>query len=517
MLIGDIPGRNARLYAESTALIDGDSVFTFAQMDQRVNRLANALLGLGLLPGDKLAVLQENHFRYIELYFAAAKAGLPLVPLNYRLKLQELAYVVRDSEARVLFFGEKYRQLVEELRPETPRIEFAVAMDRAAAGGNDYETMILDAPALNPQTQVHEDDVAVLGYTGGTTGLPKGVMTTHRNIITSCYNTALERRLRPGLTFLNVPPLFHAADTNSMFAFSFIGGTNVLVRNFEPETVLRQIQRHRITHLLLVPAMILRLLEHPNFSSYDLGSLQVIYYGTAPMPLVPLRRALAAFKCGFSQTYGTTETFVPITILQPEDHVPDGTPEQVLRLGSAGRPVIGVQVKTIDASGRELGPNELGEIVVRGNNVMKGYWNQRELTREVLKDGWYFTGDIGRIDELGYLFIADRKKDMIISGGENIYPIEIENVLFQHPAVADVAVIGVPDDKWGEAVKALVVLRQGVEASESELIEFCNSRLASFKKPRSVTFESALPRSAAGKLLKRELRQKYWRSSVRLI
>lgn len=517
MLLGTIPERNAKLYPDHLALLDGEAAFSFAQMDQRVNRLANAICARGYDHGDRIAVLHENCFQYIELYFAAAKAGLPLVPLNYRLSQQELAYILQDSGARALFFGGKFRPLVEGLRRDAPQLTSYVCMDQNLDDALHYEDLLAAAPSRKPEVRVDESDIAVLGYTGGTTGLPKGVMTTHRNIISSCYNTALERKLRPGLAFLNVPPLFHAADTNSMFTFSFMGGSNVLVRSFDPDLILRQIQQHRITHLLLVPAMILRMLDHPNFGQYDLGSLQVIYYGTAPMPVEPLRKAMAAFKCGFSQTYGTTETFVPITILQPEDHLPNGNQEQVRRLASAGRAVIGVQVKVVDATGAEAAPNQVGEIAVKGDNVMKGYWNKPALTAEVLRDGWYFTGDMGRMDELGYLFVVDRKKDMIISGGENIYPTEIENILFRHPAVADAAVIGVPDENWGEAVKALVVLKQGATASEPELIEFCKSMLASFKKPRSVSFVSELPRSAAGKLLKRELRERYWKGRERII
>ena len=347
------------------------------------------------------------------------------------------------------------------------------------------------------QIDIDEDDVAVLGYTGGTTGKPKGVMTTHRNIITSCYNTVLERGISPNDIFLDVPPVFHAGGANSMFAFAFLGATNVFLNTSSIDLILKAVEEHRITNFVLVPTVIMSLLENPNIGRYDLESLKEIYYGTAPISVEPLRRLMKLMNCKLSQTYGMTETFVPISILKAEDHVCMGE-AAVQRLSSAGRPVMGVKVKIVDDRGNEVETGRVGEVTVQGKNVMKGYWKQPELTLDVLKDGWLFTGDVGYMDELGYLFIVDRKKDMIISGGENIYSKEVEDVLSSHPDVANAVVIGVPDEKWGEAVKALVVKKKGAELTEKELIDFCKESLAGYKKPKSVEFMQDFPKSCCG-------------------
>jgi len=517
VLLGDIPKRNAAFYPTKVAVVEGTVKLDFRELNRRINRLANAISGLPCRRGDRVAVLAHNCFQYVELYFACAKAGTPIVPLNYRLSGRELTYILNHSEARALFFGQKYLPVIEEIKRDLEYVAHLVCIDAAPAGIPHYESLLKMASDAEPEVPLSEEDVAILGYTGGTTGLPKGVMTTHRNVISSCYNCAVEMRLHPETVYLNAPPLFHAGDAMGMFAFSFVGGTNVVVDSFDPERVLRVIEEQRVTHPLLVPAMILALLRYPDVKKFDLSSLQTIIYGTAPMPFEPLLQALRVFGCGFAQIYGATETFVPISILKPEDHLVDGPEHLMKRMLSAGRSMIGVEVRIVGDDGKELPPGQIGEIAVRGANVMKGYWKQPELTEEVLKDGWYHTGDMGRMDELQYIYIVDRKKDMIISGGENIYPKEVEDVLFMHPAVADAAVIGVPDEQWGEAVKALVIKKPGMEVTEEELIDHCKRHLASYKKPKSVEFVSELPRSTAGKVLKNVLREKYWQGRERKV
>ncbi len=517
MLLGDIPSKNALFYPEKTAVIEGRARYTFAQFDERVNRLSNAISSMGLVEGDRMAVLNHNCFQYIELYFAAAKSGTPLVPLNFRFSPEELAYVMNDSGARAIFFGKDYASSAEALRKDVPAIEQFICINAQLSGAENYEEMILRSDAAEPARRLDENDVVILGYTGGTTGKPKGVMTTHRNVITSCYNTVLERELSCRDVFLNALPVFHAGGANSMFAFAFLGATNVFMSASGIDTILQTVEAHRVTDFVLVPTQIMSLLENPNVGKYDLSSIKAIYYGTAPISVELLKRLMRLMKCKFSQTYGMTETFVPISILKPEDHILEGDPEEVRRLGSAGRAVMGVKVKIVDNGGREVETGQVGEIVVKGSNVMKGYWNLPELTREVLKDGWLHTGDMGKIDKLGYIFVVDRKKDMIISGGENIYAKEVEDVLSSHPEVSHAVVIGVPDEKWGEAVKGLIIRKKGSQVSEEELIDFCKSRLASYKKPRSIDFMEEFPKSTAGKVLKRELERKYWKGRERNI
>lgn len=510
MLIGDIAKRNAKLYPQKTAVIEGSVQYNFYEFNNRVNRLSNAIIGLGLQKGEKVAVLNHNCFQYIEIYFALAKAGTPSVPLNFRLNKDELAYVINHSESGALLFGSKYLPIVEEIKSELSNVKHFICIDTQVTGFINYDTIMEDASDIEPDVEIAEEDIVILGYTGGTTGLPKGVMTSHRNLITSCYNTAIEMAIAPDSRYLNAPPLFHAGDAMGMFGFSFVGGTNVVMSAFSPEEAFIHIDRFRITHPLFVPAMIIYMLQYPDINKFDLSSLQTVLYGTAPMPLAPLKQAMATFKCGFLQVYGATETFVPISMLKPEDHIIDEDATITRRMESAGREVIGVEVKVVDDNENEVSPNEVGEIIVKGNNVMSGYWQQPDLTQKVLRNGWYYTGDMGKVDPDGYIYIVDRKKDMIITGGENVYPKEVENVLGAHPAVQEVAVIGVPHEIWGEAVKAFIIIKQGKNVDQDALKKLCKDKLAGYKQPQSFEFVEDLPRSSAGKILKREIREKYW-------
>jgi len=505
VLIGDLPRRNRKLYPNRVAVIEGQVQLTFTEFDQRINRLANALLSFGLKRGDRVAVLYGNGFRYLELYFATAKVGLTIVPLNYRLVLPELTGIIEESQPSLLFFGKDYLETVRVLQQQFPQLQ-VVCIDEEIPGTKNYESLIAGFADEDPMIPIHEDDLAVLGYTGGTTGRPKGVMTTHRNVITNCFQTALAMGFTSDDRFLSVAPLFHAGGATGFLRLSLVGGSNVILNSSDPDVILQHIQDFNVTHTMLVPSLLHRILEKADLSRYDLSSLKCIMYGTAPMPLETLKKAMDTFKCGFAQIYGSTETFTTMAVLTSKDHALFKE-SQSKRLSSAGQPVCGLEVKIVDNNGQELPRGEIGEIVVRGHNVMKGYWKQPEVTSEVLRDGWYFTGDVGWLDDEFYLYVVDRKKDMIISGGENIYSKEVEDALLKHPAVSECAVIGVPDEEWGESVKAYVILKPGMFVPEQELIEHCKQHLASYKKPRFIEYVEDLPRSASGKVLKNKLRE----------
>ncbi len=509
MLISDIPRRNARLYSTCVAVIDGDRQLTWAEVDRRATRLANALITFGIEKGDHVAVLDHNTFRYVELYFACARAGAAVVPLNYRGTVDELQYMIDNADTRVLFFGADYLHVVEQLRERLPRLGAAVCEDAKVEGFDTYERLLEEGSDVSPDVEVDEDDVAVLGYTGGTTGLPKGVMTTHRNVVASCFGLTIDCRLSHEDRYLAVPPLFHAGGAMGMFAESFAGATIVILRKFSPENVLHAIEAHHITHVLLVPVMILAIVHSPVADAFDLSSLRGILYGTAPIRLDLLREAIRFFPCPLLQVYGATETFVPMANLLYEDHVLDGTPAVVRRLASCGREAYGVHLRVIDDDGRDVPLGEVGEIVARGDNVMVGYWRLPELTAATLRGRWYHTGDLGRMDEDGYLYVVDRGKVMFVSVGENGHPNEIEQVLDHHPGVAEVA-IGVPDEYWGETATALVVTRPGSELTVDELMDDCRIHLAGYKRPRSIVLVESLPHSSTGKVLKEELRRAYW-------
>ncbi len=517
MFISDATRKNSRLYPDKIAVMDGDVKITFSEFNLRVNRLANAILNLGLSRGDRVAVLSENAYQYMELYFACAKGGVSLVPLNYRSTSKELAYVINDSGAKLFFFGTKFLTVVKDIQEQCSSITSLICINQQLSNSLLYEDLIKTSSSAEPNVNIEEDDTVVLGYTGGTTGRPKGVMTTHKNLISSCFNMVIGMEIKSSNIYLNVAPMFHSGGAMAMLAFFFMGATNIIQSAFNPEAVVKTIGQERATHAVLLTPMILAILRYPQLSDFNIESMECIIYGSAPMPTEPLRRAIQIFQCNFIQVYGATETFVPLTILSAEDHVSQGSTEQIRRMSSAGREVIGVEVKVVDDDDHEVPVGGMGEIIARGNNVMKGYWQLPELTNEALRNGWYHTGDIGRMDDHRYLYIVDRKKDMIISGGENVYPQEIEDVLYQHPGVAEAAVIGVPDEFWGEAIKALIIRKDGSTVTEAEILEHCKQHLASFKKPKSVDFVDNLPRSTIGKVLKYEIRDQYWKGRDRKV
>jgi len=506
------------IYPDNVAIIFEDKRYTFAQLNQRVNKLANALSRLGLNQGDRIAILQVNCNQCVEAYFAASKLGAIYLPLSYRAKGDELTYMLNNAEARVLLVGERYTDLVTAIRPRLETVQTCISIEKEHDGMVYYRDTLQSAPDEEIVTEVDEDDTTILMYTAGTTGFPKGVMLNHNSFVR--YVLEHVTPSEPGSQERNIlsVPLYHVAGIQAMMAAVYGGRTMVMERQFDPKEWMELVAQERATRAMMVPTMLKMLIDHPEFGKYDLSSLKIITYGAAPMPLPLIRRALEVFPgVSFINAFGQTETAATVTMLGPEDHVITGTgaerEKKLKRLSSIGRPIAGVEMKIVDEAGKELPVGEVGEIVARGPRVMSGYWKDQKKTAQTIdKEGWVHTGDLGYVDEEGYFFLAGRATDVIIRGGENISPDEIEVVLQEHPKVEEVAVIGVPDEEWGEVPWAVIVVGEGQTATPEEIIEFCRDRMASFKRPRSVLFVDQLPRNPMGKILRRVLRDQYGQS-----
>ncbi len=501
---------------DRTAIVFEGKRLTFNELNERTNRLANALAGLGIKKGDRAAILQVNCHQYVEAYYAVAKLGAIFVPLNFRAKKEELTHMLNHSEASVLLVGKRYVEMVNEMRPELPLLKHYMSLEGKQEGMLDYEEMLAAASGEDVFTDIGDEDVTILMYTAGTTGLPKGVPLPHNSFSLYVLENVNPVDLEIEETNLLTMPLYHVAGMQAMLAATYGGRAVAMMRQFEVDEWLETVQREKANRAMLVPTMLKRIIDHPDFTKYDLSSMRVITYGAAPMPFEVIKKAIGLFPgVNFINAFGQTETASTITTLGPEDHVIEGTEEEkdkkLRRLTSSiGRPMPDMEIKILDEAGNELPTGEVGEIVARGPRVMSGYWKDAEKTAKTLtKDGWLRTGDMGYMDEDGYFYLAGRGDDLIIRAGENISPEEVENVLYAHPAVEEVAVIGVPDPEWGQEVKAIVALKKGETATPEELIEFCRERLSSFKRPRSVVFVDMLPRTSTGKVLKRVLREQY--------
>lgn len=514
--VGDIPRHHAGLRPEATALVFEGRRSSFARWNDRCSQVANALIRDGAGPGARVVFFAKNSDWYYEAYVGATKANAVLVAVNWRLAPPEVAYIVRDSGAGVLMVGPEFLPLIRQILPELPQVRRIIVMGEGGADGIGWEDWLADAPATDPLLPTMAEDVAIQLYTSGTTGHPKGVMLTNGNVLEAMKAAEIGTygHWLPGVDRLIMcMPNFHVAGSNwGMFGLS-VGAAIHILPEVDPAKILATIERERITRALFVPAVVLFLVQHPAAKTTDVSSLKTILYGAAPIPLDLLRSAMAMFDCDFVQGYGLTETCGAAICLPPADHDPAGSP----RMRSCGKPLPGVEVRIVDALGRELPPGEVGEIVTRSALNMLGYWGRPDETAKTLRDGWLHTGDAGYTDADGYVYIHDRVKDMIVSGAENIYPAEVESALYGHPAIADVAVIGVPDDRWGEAVKAVVVLKPGASADAAEIIAFARQRIAAYKAPKTVDFADSLPRNPSGKLLKRELRKPYWEGRDRQV
>lgn len=515
----DIVREHARLQGDTAAFTYGDEVISFAELNEGSNRVAHALKALGVTKGERVSFLGKNHPLYFEALLGAAKIGAVMTPVNWRLAPPEVAYILSNCEARVVFVGEGFSEILAQIRGETPRVEQVIGIDAPDHAGTDYRIWRDGFPPDPVLDDVGLEDDALQLYTSGTTGRPKGAVMTHGSILSS-RDAVGQGEMRQwqepieGDVTLLAMPCFHISGTGTGITTMVAGTNSIVLPEYDPSKALDLIENYNISKIFLVPAAIQILLNHPRVSEVDFSRLKYVTYGASPIPLELMRQAMEVLGCGFVQMYGMTETSGTIVALDPEDHVPEGSP----RMRSVGTPLPGVEIKIIDEAGAEVPVGTVGEIATRSSKNMRGYWNNPEATAETIDaDGWLRTGDAGYLDEDGYLYIHDRVKDMIISGGENVYPAEVENALYAHPKIADVAVIGVPHEKWGEAVKACVVVKEGEELSEAEVIAHARKHIAGYKCPKSVDFIPALPRNPSGKILRRELRAPYWEGKDRAV
>jgi len=515
MNTGEFLTITAAICPDKEAIVFEGKRLTYSQLNERSNRLGNALLKLGLKKGNPVAMMQVNTNHCVESYFAVAKAGGIYVPLNFRAKGNELTYMINTAEATTVLVGDRYLELVDSIKSTIPTVKNYISLDRPHPGMLYYEDLIRDSSPDEIAADISDGDTTILMYTAGTTGFPKGVMLTHNSF--SIYVLENVSPADPDTNEKNIltVPLYHVAGTQAMMAAVYGGRTLVMQRQFDAAQWMDLVEKERVARAMMVPTMLKQLMDNPEFSKHDLRSLKVITYGAAPMPLEIIKKAVEVFPgVGFINAFGQTETASTVTMLSPEDHVITGSPEErekkLKRLSSIGKPMSDIEMKVIDDDGKDLPPNSIGEIVARGPRVMAGYWKDQEKTRRTIdKEGWVHTGDMGYRDEDGYFFLSGRTTDMIKRGGELISPEEVERVLQEHPKVEDIAVVGVPDEEWGEVPICVCVLKKGETCSAAELMEYCRSNLASYKRPRAVVFCDELPRNPLGKILKRVLRDQY--------
>ena len=502
--------RALQINPQGVAILENDHKLSWAELGERVSRFAAALRERGVAKGDRVAVLMLNSSRYLELYMAIGWAGAVIVPLNIRWSVAENRHALEDCGAHLLIVDGTFMEAGKTLASSIPGLALVYAGEsEAPAEVAGYESW-LSASAPITDAMAGREELAGIFYTGGTTGRSKGVMLSHGNLTSSALLFLAEGCFPRDAVYLHAAPMFHLANGAAMYCMLLNAGTNAIIKAFSPDAVAQAIERFHVSHTLLVPTMIQMLVDHPVIAERDFSSLRGIVYGASPISEALLDRAMARLPgVRFRQAYGMTELSPLATLLSPEDHVGAGRAKG--RHRSAGRIVVGLEAKIVDADDHPVSRGTVGEIAIRGDVVMMGYWNRPEETAKAVIDGWMHTGDGGYMDEDGFIYVVDRMKDMIITGGENVYSIEVENVLAQHQAVLQCAVIGIPDPQWGEAVHAIVVVKPGTKLEPADLINFCRERVGGYKCPRSVDVRTdPLPMSGAGKILKRELRRPFW-------
>ncbi|MGQ9645694.1 MAG: long-chain-fatty-acid--CoA ligase [Thermodesulfobacteriota bacterium] len=518
MILTETLSKAYKFFPGKRAIICGGQRWTYREFYERVSRLSHGLKNWGMGKEDKVAILHPNCHVFLEAYYGLAQMGAISVPINTRLSPGEIAFILRDSESRALIVDPVFQDKIDAIRGEIPKIEKILWTGKESRGSgpidHSYEAVLSQSVGSEfPKPSLSDDDLAQLYYTSGTTGRPKGVMLSHKNVTAHALGTIAEIHLTDRDRWIHVAPLFHLADAWATWAITWVGGTHVLLREFNSRVVLQTIEKERVTLTNLIPTMLNLMVNDPDVGKYDYRSLRVLLSGGAPIAPEVVRKIVETFRCDYIQTYGMTETSPYLTLSILKEHL-DGLPyEDRLRFKTkTGREFIGVELKVVNDRGEEIRKDEkeVGEIIVRGDIVTKGYWKLPQETAKSIKDGWLYTGDMAVMDEEGYVTIVDRKKDMILTGGENVYSTEVENVLYMHPAILECAVIGVPDEKWGEAVKGIVVLKPGKSATEQEIIQFCKEKMAHYKAPKSIDFIEALPRTGSGKIHKKGLRDPYW-------
>ena len=508
--------RAVKLYPDRTAVIDGERRFTYAEVQNRVNRVVHAVQGLGIAAEGRVAALDFNTYRYMELYFGLAASGRVLAPLNTRLSAQEYTYILNDAEAEAIVFHASFLPIVEQIRHQVARLKYFFIADGAADRDwitGTYEDWVAGADDTPVDSEPADENATLnLYYTSGTTGNPKGVMLTHRNIYANALTTIISFKLDDDTVWHHIAPLFHLADAFFIWSVTYQGGVHVMQRQFVPREVLQVMAREKVSAAMMVPTMINFLLDVPDLANYDLRALKWIMVGGAPMSPANAARMMEKLGCQYISGYGLTETTPLLTVGNLKSTMRErDEAAQMNAITRTGLEVPGVDLKVVDRRGREV-PHDgatVGEIIARGDNVMKGYWKLAEATAQAIRGGYFYTGDLATVDADGYILIVDRAKDIIISGGENISSVEVENVIYKHPAILECAVIARKDEKWGEVPVALAVCKADAALTEEELIAFCREHLAHFKVPKQVQFIPELPKTGSGKILKTKLRQQF--------
>ncbi|MBN1664175.1 MAG: long-chain-fatty-acid--CoA ligase [Deltaproteobacteria bacterium] len=514
----DILIKTAMLFPDREILVSPEKRLTGKDVLDRAFRLANAFLDLGLKKGDRIGVLLTNSHQSVESFCGIMCAGMARVPLNMRNSAREHLYILNNSGASAVMVGPEYTKTIGSILSEAESLKYAVCVSGEPLKPMlSYEDLIAGASPREPDVSMGDDDIFRLSYTSGTTGVPKGVVQHNRAAMTSFHNVLIDGLdIKKDDVVALTSPVTHAS--GAMILPHFIRGAKVVILpGFDAKQLLQTVEKERVTTLYLVPTTIVMLLNDPDLKKYDLSSVKSIRYGASPIAPDVLKQAIETFGNVFLQGYGLTEGSMPLTLLTKEDHMMDGSEKKLKRLASVGREVTVAKVRIMGDDGQLLPPGEIGEIVAQSDQVMREYWNNPEATAEAFQGGWLHTRDMGYMDEDGYVFLVDRKGDMIVTGGFNVYPKEVEDVLYMHPAVLEAAVFGVPDAKWGETVKAAVALKKGMTATEDEIIEFSKKHLAGYKKPTSVDFIDALPKNDNGKILRKDLKAPYWQGRERQI